>query len=421
MSDWHRSIDLAANMSSAHQNEIRDKGYAALFENHTVLLTGSTGSLGGCLLYKLALQLPTRKIFVLIRGSRQLAIEKWRKLMPDQTQAILDTRKVHFVVGDMKKAEFDIDAADLKQLREQVTLVIHTAAQISLDAGIREAMEDNCLPALELAGIASQFRRLKLFVQLSTAYANTFLPDGHVGERMYSVSDEDPEDELAAILSTGSSPHTDRFSSRYAQAKYLMERLLRKRYPLLPLLLVRPTIFGGAMRDPYPVYGPENSTPMAKFARFFMADHGTQIWHATPGYKTGRNVLDEIPVDFVANACLLHAAAKTLGVVHIGSQLYVPLTFDDFIRLIETNAPPDIRKDLPTVVFTEDQNAPQSLLGELVKVGTRNWHFDCGRSYWLKQVGGPLNLNACEHDADSLNSARLEDIYRRTKERISRL
>lgn len=403
------------------QNEVTAKGYATQFENHTVFLTGSTGSLGGCLLYKLALQLPTRKIFVLIRGSAKLAIEKWRKLMPNQTDAILTTNKIHFVVGDMRMPGFGIDTADLGRLREQVTLVIHAAAQISLDSGIREAIEDNCLPALELAGIASQFRRLKLFLQLSTAYANSFLPDGHVGERLYSISDQDPEDELASILSAGDSPHTDRFSSRYAQAKYLMERLLRKQYPLLPLLLVRPTIFGGAMRDPYPTYGPEISTPMTRFARFYLADQGTQVWHATPGYKSGANILDEIPVDFVANACLLHAAAKTRGVVHVGSQLYVPLTFDDFLHIVNSKAPPEIRKDLPTVVYTEDQNAPQSFLAELVKVGTRNWHFDCGRSYWLKQVWGPLSLNACKHEADSLNSARMQDIYRRNMERKARL
>lgn len=412
---------MALPVSSHHQSEIKEKGYASSFENHTVFLTGSTGSLGGCILYKLALQLPTRKIFVLIRGSPDLAVEKWMKLMPEHTPAILSTNKIHFVVGDMKKPGFGIEATDLKLLREQVTLVIHTAAQISLDAGIRDAIEDNCLPSLELAGIASQFRRLKLFIQLSTAYANSFLPDGHVGERLYSISDEDPEDELAFIISSGSSPHTDRFSSRYAQAKYLMERLLVRRYPLLPLLLVRPTIFGGAMRDPYPIYGPENSTPMTKFARFYLSDPSTQVWHATPGYKTGTNVLDEIPVDFVANACLLHAAAKTLGVVQVGSQLYVQLTFDDFLRIVDSHAPSEMRNDLPTVVFTEDQNAPQSILAELVKAGTRNWHFDCGRSYWLKQVGGPLSLQACKHDADRLNSARMQEIYRKHKERMARL
>ena len=44
-------------------------------DDQTMFLTGATGTLGGCLLYKLALQLPTSKIFVLVRGSVQRVIE----------------------------------------------------------------------------------------------------------------------------------------------------------------------------------------------------------------------------------------------------------------------------------------------------------------------------------------------------------
>lgn len=398
--------------AASHADEVVQRGYARLFESHTVFLSGSTGSLGGCLLYKLALQLPTRKIFALIRGNPQQAIQKWKQAMPDQTQAILASNKVEFVIGDIKSVNFGLDQAVLEQLQEQVTLVIHTAAKITLDASLRDAFENNCLPSLELARFASRFRRLKLLIQISTAYANSFLPDGPVLERPYTVSEEDPEEELASILTLDSSPHAARFSSTYAQAKYLMERLLVKRFPLLPILLMRPTIFGPALRDPFPLYGPEDSTPMNRFARYFLADRGgTQIWHAAEGHKSGANIIDEIPVDFVANACLLHAAARTTGIVQIGSELYEPLTFDDFLHIVESNALPAIREELPKVVFTEDRSVPQCFLAELVHVASRNWLFDCGRSYWLKQVGGPLSLRSCKHEADGLNRARILSIY----------
>ncbi|KAI9932499.1 hypothetical protein ASPWEDRAFT_166152 [Aspergillus wentii DTO 134E9] len=406
----------------SREDIVKRKGYTTPFESHTVFLTGSTGSLGGCLLYKLILQLPTRKIFILIRGSPETAIKKWERGMPDQTQAILNSKKVHFLVGDITKPDFGMGAGDIQKLREEVTLVIHTAATIVLNASIRESIENNCLPSLELARLASQFRRLKLFVQLSTAYANSFLPDGHVGEKLYAISDQNPDDELDSVMSSGISPHAPRFSSPYAYAKHLMERLLLKRYPLLPLLLVRPTIFGAALRHPYPVYGPENSTPLTKFAKLYLGDQGgTQVWHAAEGYKTGANILDEIPVDFVANACLLHAAAKTQGIVQIGSQLYVPFTFDEFLHIFESNAPPAAKKELPEIIFTEDHSAPQTLLAELVKVGTRNWQFDCGRSYWLKQMAGPLSLSASKHEAEALNAARIPDIYRRSAIKAAKL
>ncbi|OOG00359.1 hypothetical protein ASPCADRAFT_37887 [Aspergillus carbonarius ITEM 5010] len=405
-----------------YEEEIKRNGYATSFERQTIFLTGSTGSLGGCILYKLATQLPTRRIFVLVRGSSDLAVQKWKKTMPDHIQAIVNTKKIHFIIGDIRKSDFGIDPAVLEQLREQVTLVIHAAARIKLDANISEALENNCLPALELARIASRFRRLRLFIQISTAYANSFLPDGHVAERLYSISDEDPEEELASIQATGFSPHTDRFSSSYTQAKYLMERLTFKRYPTLPVLFVRPTIFGPAVRDPYPLYGPEDSTPLTKFSTLYFEDQGgTQIWHAAEGYRSGANILDEIPVDFVANACLLHAAAGTRGIVHVGAQLYVRLTFDEILAICRAHAPEELRNELPTIVFVEDRSTPQHILAELVKVGTRNWLFDCGRSYWLKQLGGPLSLAVCQHDSDKLASARTKVAYEKVLRRTGKL
>lgn len=399
-------------------DQVVREGYAKLFEAHTVFLTGSTGSLGGCLLYKLALQLPTRKIFALIRGKPEEAIAKWKKAMPNQTQAILASKKVIFVIGDIKSVDFGIDPAVLKQMRDQVTLIIHTAAKISLESSLQDAFENNCLPSLEIARMASQLRRLKLLIQLSTAYCNSFLPDGPVLERLYALSDEDPEEELASILALDQSPFAAQFSSTYAQAKYMTERLLPRRFPLLPVLFVRPTIFGQALRDPYPLYGLENSTPLNKFFQYLVADRGaTQVWHAAEGYKTGANILDEIPVDFVANACLLHAAARTTGIVQIGSELYEPFAFDEYLELVTSNAPPAIRRELPRIVFTEDRSAPQCFLAELVQVASRNWLFDCGRSYWVKQIGGPLNLRVCKDQADSVNKRRIRQIYRRMMEK----
>lgn len=414
----------SVSTSTSQKDIILREGYSKIFEAHTVLLTGSTGSLGGCLLYKLAVQLPTCKIFALIRGEPTQAIQKWTKAMPNQVQAILASRKVQIISGDMRVANFGLHHEVLEQLRDQVTIVIHTAAKISLEASLVDSFENNCLPALELARIASRFRRLKLLVQLSTAYINSFLPDGPILERHYPLSssdidsENDPEEELASILSSNQSPVAERFSSPYAQAKYLMERLLLQRYPTLPILLVRPTIFGQALRDPFPLYGIEDSTPMNKFFQYFLADRGaTQIWHSAAGYKTGANIIDEIPVDFVANACLLHAAAHTMGIVHIGAQLYEPFTFDAFLDMALTNAPPAIRRDLPKVVFTEDHNAPQCFLAELVQVASRHWIFDCGRSYWLKQVRGPLSLQQCKPQVDEVNRQRLQQVYSRLEKR----
>ncbi|KAJ5505239.1 Male sterility, NAD-binding [Penicillium expansum] len=412
-------MSLASTAKTSYADEVVGGGYGKIFEGHTIFLTGGTGCLGGCLLYKLALQLPTRKIFVLVRGDSQRAIGKLRESMPNHVQAILATKKVEFVIGDMKMVNFGIETDVLGQLQDQVTLAIHAAAKIKLEGPIRDALESNCLPALEMARIASEFRRLRLLIQISTSYVNSHLPDGPVLERIYQLGgEEDPEEELASILTLGKSPHVGKFSSTYTQAKHLMERLLLNRFPLLPILLLRPTIFGPAFRHPYPLYGSEDSTPLTKFTRLWFSDRGsTQVWHATEGYQTGTNILDEIPVDLVANSCLLHAAARTTGIVQVGSQLYHPITFDEVFRLGLENATPAAQREFPKIIFTEDRSTPQCFLAELIQVGTRNWLFDCGRSYWLKQVSGPLSMQVCKHEADALNLIRTHDVLGAVKEK----
>jgi thioester reductase-like protein len=55
--------------------------YVSFFKDHTVFLTGATGGLGGCLLYKLATELPTQKIYVLCR-SEPKAWKTWSKQCP---------------------------------------------------------------------------------------------------------------------------------------------------------------------------------------------------------------------------------------------------------------------------------------------------------------------------------------------------
>jgi alcohol-forming fatty acyl-CoA reductase len=85
------------------------------------------------------------------------------------------------------------------EMKETVTLVIHGAAKISFKAPIDRVVADNCLSSLELARMASEFEKLDSFVQVSSAYANTFLEDGRIEERIYPLGD--PEAELSQIMS----------------------------------------------------------------------------------------------------------------------------------------------------------------------------------------------------------------------------
>ncbi|KAJ6507420.1 male sterility protein-domain-containing protein [Mycena vitilis] len=248
---------------------------SAFFRRQTIFLTGGTGGLGGCLLFKLALAVDTAKIYALVRGSAARAEARWRKTMPVHIERILGTRKVHFVVGDMTMRNFGISAKVLHEVVASVTLVIHSAADTRLEAPLRRSVENNCIPALELARLAGSFKRLERFVHISTAFVNSFLPDGLVKERIYEVGD--PEVQLAEILQTGE-----------------VSGGLANRHSHLPLLIVRPTNIGPAIAQPYPYYGPPGACPISTYIHSYISAPDSGVIHVARGNTAGANIVDEI-------------------------------------------------------------------------------------------------------------------------------
>ena len=187
------------------------------FHNKTIFLTGATGNLGGCLLFKLTVVLQALKIYVLCRGSAARAKSKLMKNMPNQVKDILAHKSITFVVGDVTEPNFDISAPNLMRMEEEVNIIINSAADISLWAPLSSAIPKNCMPPLELARMATKFQRLEHFIQISSTSCNSFLPDGVVEEKIYPLGD--PESELETFLRTGSSPYLSKFPGAYQYSK----------------------------------------------------------------------------------------------------------------------------------------------------------------------------------------------------------
>lgn len=388
-------------------------GHVQSFAEQTVFLTGSTGGMGGCLLYKLAVQLPTKKIYVLCRGSKERAIAKWKKSMGNCAKTILATKKIVFVLGDIVLSNFGLSEHDLEKVRYDTTIIIHSAASIALNSELAKAIEQNCLPCLELARMASSFPKLKVLVQTSTAYVNTFLPNGKVLEKIYTnVAEQDPEQELQHILKTGDHQNTSQYTWPYAHSKHLMERLLHHRHKDLPILIVRPSIIGPAIRHPFPHYGPPGSNPASTFVRVFLSSGPEpMVFHVPTGQESGTNILDEVPVDWVANVALLHIAAGSVGIVHAGAQLYIPRTLDALLNAMQDNSGEiSRRQQLPKIIFSSDHSIEQCFWAELFRICTRNWDFDCQRSLGFKELTGPLSLRVDGHDVTKFSDSRVQTI-----------
>ncbi|KAJ7135894.1 NAD-binding domain 4 protein [Mycena epipterygia] len=390
------------------------------FQQQTVFLTGGTGGLGGCLLFKLALEVDTRKIYVLVRGSAALARTRWGETMPMQIDRIMATKKIHFVVGDITMRDCGIEPSVLAEMAERVTLVIHSAGSISLTDPLKKSVFDNCIPALELAQLASMFKNLASFVHISTAYANSFLPDGVVEEKIYDVGDA--ESQLAEILDTGciSQENVPEFPWPYAFAKHLTEHLLLSRNSHLPLLIVRPSNIGPAVSQPYPYYGPPGSCPVSTYIRTYMEAPDSGIVHVSPRNMSGSNIVDEIPVDLVANLILLHAMHGTTGIVHASSQSYTPRRLSQFHDDIRAHIP----RSLPAVPFryVSDLQMEQGRYAQFWVVMGKDWHFSNAASRSFESLKGPLSMVLEDHDAAKFmrNRAKLiaEDIMSHCKSKL---
>ncbi|KAJ5865296.1 uncharacterized protein N7529_007212 [Penicillium soppii] len=371
--------------------------YVDWFSNQVIFITGATGSLGACLLYKLSVKLSTRKIFVLSRRSREKSLQTWKRTIPQQLDQVLDTNKLQFVMGDVTKPNLGLSSSDVALLISEVTVVLHAAGNINLANEAYDAVIANTLPALEMTKMAENLPKLTRFVILSSAYVNAFLPDGPVFERLYETKGQmaDPFAELDLVMAREKLPVMDEFPWGYAYAKHLMERLLlwdpRRKFPIL---FIRPTLIGPAINQPYPLYGPDQSIPLNTLARLYaQSGGGTRVWYSPTGRDAGSNIIDEIPVDLVSNILLLHMVEGSTGIVHAGAQLYNCRSARDFTELLRSNLSPSSQSDFPHFAFTHDRSIPQCALADFYHIGSRDWNFDCSRSERWRHTDGPLSLS----------------------------
>lgn len=277
------------------------------------------------------------------------------------------------------------------------------AADTSFGTTLLQAVKSNALSTLGVADFATSFPHLLHFTQISTAYTSAFLPsDGYsVSETMHSFYD--PEAELDTILKTGTSKHLSRFPWIYSFSKHLAEQLLVTRFgDKLPLAIVRPSCIGSAVRSPYAGYGPAKAMPIEMFWRMHALNPGNRVFRApVSGPGTGTNIFDEVPVDWVSNLILLHAAEGTKDVVHASASTFVPHTWDYFCDLYGEGS--------KQLVWTRDEGRKRCPAAEFYGITHRDWRFETGRSKHLKKVEGKLNIQASDEEL------RGYDVVRRKK------
>ena len=342
----------------------------------TLLLTGVTGFFAKALLVKLLADVPeVRRIYVLIRpgaSARDPAASVEgrlrREILESSAFAPLRQRyreafgarvagKVVPVAGDLSRERFGCDPAALERLAAGLDLIVNSAASVSFDEGLDEALALNTFGPSRLLGLAAAAGGIPL-VQVSTAYV--------CGDRDGLVPEEPPQpgltpasrrasgapldldrllDELrraCAEAGRGSDPEAVRramvaeglrraralgWHDVYTMTKSLGEQLLVRDRGAVPLCLLRPSIIESALREPQPGWldGLRMADPMiVAFGRGQIRDF--------PGVASLG--IDIVPVDLVVNATVAAAAellrAGGLSVYHAATGDVAPITVGEF-------------------------------------------------------------------------------------------
>jgi fatty acyl-CoA reductase len=376
------------------------------YAGKTLLITGATGLVGKVLVEKLLRELPqVRRIYVLIRpktlpnGSElspqdrfaqeilaSPAFERLRKRQGAAFDAFIQA-KVTAIGGDLAEERLGLPGDVYRRLQQEVQVVINSAAVVSFDAPLDQALLMNTLGTRRVLafvkGASDAF-----YAHISTCYVNgtregpvpeePFHPTLTVGqingkrqapfdvdreihaiqERVSTIrarvspasaSAAVPSDQQNGRAKTANEAAAQRLEGRlvregfrwaqrrgwndvYTFTKAMAEQVLVRHRGDVPVLVLRPSIIESALSEPEPGWldGFRMLDPL-------IVAYGRERLPDFPGNPNG--ILDVVPVDVVVNALLAaipwaHAKGG-LQVCQVATGMENPLMLAQFAKLVQ--------------------------------------------------------------------------------------
>ncbi|CAG7728240.1 unnamed protein product [Allacma fusca] len=289
------------------------------FANKSVFLTGATGYVGRALLEKILRGCPeVAKVFVLVRGEHGKSPEERINEILGTTlfQRVRDMeldllKKVIPVSGDVTFDGLGISPEDSLALREEISVVIHSAANVNFGAGLKELLKANLEGTQNTLEWAKQLTNLKAFVYISTAFSNSdqlkieekVYPtriDPRAAMKLYSV--DLPEALVDAIIPQLLGDH----KLEYTFTKNLAEGLIQESRFDLPVCIVRPAVVGPAYQEPFPGW-------IDNFKGFTGGFHAMSKGIVRVFYTNKSGTVDIVPIDLVVNLTIAAAMSRSIN------------------------------------------------------------------------------------------------------------
>lgn len=260
---------------------------------------------------------------------------KWSQVLPSNVLTeLLNPNILTVIDGDILKPDVGMTAQEVAILKKEVDIIIHTASSINLGRSFSRVANSVIDGSEKLARLALECEKLKRFVYVSTAYANSYLynetdsPDVEVDEHFYSLATQkqpkrDVIEEWGDIKTKGTSAEyaAHDFPWPYAYAKHFTERLLYKMFCDAgnpeKIMILRQSIVCAAQKYPYPGFSIPLSAPSLMIAAGVALSPSVKIRMSTRlENPETESTFDDVPVDVVVDRLLSHLAKSSSTIVH---------------------------------------------------------------------------------------------------------
>lgn len=295
-------------------------------EDCNVLLTGASGYIGSLIVEKLLRDTNVGHIYLLLRTRRGVSPQdRVAKLLQGPLFHLLDDKqasRVTAVAGDILEPGLGLSAEDESMLVEKIDTVVHSAADIRLDAPIHETLQANFRGSLCMTRLVARMAKLRSFVYVSTCYVNiNKAPMSQVEERVYPLTLGGKEVDAAGVAEELLGLPVEEaeklaakyidiwgFKNTYAMGKHLAEKAVVElvRQKKLPLCIVRPSLVSSVAAEPYAGYSGNFAGQVGGAAAYLVGLYNDQPEAAA---SDGSSVWDVVPGDVVAHATIAAAAA----------------------------------------------------------------------------------------------------------------
>ncbi|XVF75988.1 hypothetical protein PTKIN_Ptkin13bG0231500 [Pterospermum kingtungense] len=387
--NWNSQADIAVKDlvpyggSTTSLVELQEGiGIVKFLRGKHLFITGSTGFLAKVLIEKILRTVPdVGNIYLLIKAkNKEAAMGRLKSeiINAELFKCLQQTygnsyqnfmlSKLIPVVGNVCESDLGLEVTDLADvIAKDVDIIVNSAANTTFDERYDVAVDINTRGACHLMGFAKKCKKLKLFLQVSTAYVNG-QRQGRIMEKPFDIGDCIARENLVSETTPTSIPELDieyelvlarnskegchesevaqkmkelglerarkfGWQDTYVFTKAMGEMMINNMRGEIPVVIMRPSVIESTCKEPFPGWM-EGNRMMDPIVLCYGKGQLT-------GFLVDPNgVLDVVPADMVVNATLAAIARHgmtpkpDINIYHIASSVVNPLVFQDLAIML---------------------------------------------------------------------------------------